>query len=144
MLLRRVKTGSIRPQGGSVANVVVILNENGRVVAVEKRDATVARTAYVVVQAALDARSFRRGNVDADRSVTKRAIQVADRRRFADEIMDNPDFTQEQKEEWYALLSGRVFALDYFTVEVRPGAAAGGPVNGAPGGQPFVFGVHDP
>jgi hypothetical protein len=105
-----------------VAQIVVIVDANNRVVGVEKRPANPLRTAHVLFSAVADARTFRRPGVSADGGFIKRSLEIADRRQYADDIMSSPLFTDAQKAEWYALLSGRVFALDYFSSESTPRA----------------------
>jgi hypothetical protein len=105
-----------------VAQIVVIVDANNRVVGVEKRPGSTLRTAKVLFDALADARTFRRTGVGTDRGLIKRELEYSDRRQYADDILSSPLFTDEQKSEWYALLSGRVFALDYHSSERTPRA----------------------
>lgn len=97
---------------------IVIIRDEGGIVAVEMHDGDWRKEAWQVVKSVKDGVALSRGRTDPLKS---EQLEIDLRRAAADEVMASPRLTDEEKKEAYALLSGRVFHIDYYKFEFRPG-----------------------
>lgn len=126
-----------------MANIVIIRDEKG-IAAIEIREQSIYRRAYIVFKAFGDARAIRRGS---DIPIRSKDLDIMAREDAANEIDASDRFTPEEKAEYRSILGGRVFHIDSYSQEFRSSSTPIGPGTGdvpGPGGRPVIVRYVDP